>query len=140
MSQAVDLLVDGRVLLDVGVGLGDVSFWLVVVVVGDEVVDGVVGEELLELVVQLGGEGFIVSDDQGGFLHVLDHVSYGECLPRSGRPEQRLVPKSLEHTLGKLRDGLGLVALGAERGHELEALRGLYFRHPQKDYSRTLSG
>ena len=42
VAQPVDLLVDAGVLLDVGVGAGDVGLGLVVVVVGDEVLDGVV--------------------------------------------------------------------------------------------------
>jgi hypothetical protein len=45
VPHPVDLLVDERVLLDVRVGRGDVGLGLVVVVVADEVVDGVVGEE-----------------------------------------------------------------------------------------------
>ena len=66
VAQAVDVLVDGGVLLDVGVGLGDVGLGLVVVVVADEVLDRVVGEEVLELAVELGGQGLVVGDDQGG--------------------------------------------------------------------------
>ena len=44
MAQPVDLVVDRRVLLDVRVGRGDVGLGLVVVVVGDEVLDRVVGK------------------------------------------------------------------------------------------------
>ena len=47
VAHAVDLLVDERVLLDVGVRGRDVGLWLVVVVVADEVLDRVVWEELL---------------------------------------------------------------------------------------------
>ena len=47
MAEALDLVVDRRVLLDVGVGLRDIGLWLVVVVIGDEVLDGVAREELL---------------------------------------------------------------------------------------------
>ena len=43
VAELVDLLVDVGVLLDVGVGLGDVGLRLIVVVVGDEVLHGVVG-------------------------------------------------------------------------------------------------
>jgi hypothetical protein len=50
MSQAVDLVVDRRVLLDVEVLMGNVGLGLVVVVVGDEVLDLVLREELAELV------------------------------------------------------------------------------------------
>ena len=62
--QALDLLVDRRILLDVRIGAGDVSLRLVVIEIGDEVLDRVFGEELLELRVELGGEGLIVGDDQ----------------------------------------------------------------------------
>ena len=49
VAHAIDLFVDDRVLLDEGVGRRDVRLGLVVVVVADEVVDRVVGEQLLEL-------------------------------------------------------------------------------------------
>ena len=42
VAQLVDLVVDVGVLVDVGVGARDVRLGLVVVVVGDEVLDGVV--------------------------------------------------------------------------------------------------
>ena len=57
VPQSFDLLVDGGVLLDVGVGLRDVRLGLVVVVVADEVLDRVVGEELPQLVAELGEIG-----------------------------------------------------------------------------------
>ena len=53
VPEPLDLLVDRAVLLDVRVGLRHVCLGLVVVVVTDEVLDGVVGEEAAELVGQL---------------------------------------------------------------------------------------
>ena len=64
VAQAVDLVVDGRVLLDVEVLRGHVGLGLVVVVVADEVLDGVVGQELAELVAELGRQRLVVGDDQ----------------------------------------------------------------------------
>jgi len=61
-AQLVQIVVPRRVLLDVDVPLGDVRLGLVVVVVADEVVDGVVGQELLEFLEELGREGLIVRD------------------------------------------------------------------------------
>ena len=49
MAQSVDAIVDGGVLLNEGIATRNISFRLVVVVVADEVLDGVVGEELPEL-------------------------------------------------------------------------------------------
>src|SRR3954469_10783012 len=61
-AEAVDLLVDRGVLLDVQVLRGDVRLGLVVVVVGDEVLDGVLREELAELVAELRRERLVVRD------------------------------------------------------------------------------
>ena len=68
--QPLDLLVDRGVFLDVDVALRDVRLGLIVVVVADEVVDGVVRKELLELGVQLGGQRLVVRHDQHRPLHV----------------------------------------------------------------------
>ena len=45
MAQLVDIVVDGRVLGDVRVGSGHVGFGLIEVVIADEVLDRVIGEE-----------------------------------------------------------------------------------------------
>ena len=68
VAHPVDLVVDERVLLDVGVDLRDVGLGLVVVVVGDEVLDRVLGEERLELAVELGGQRLVGRHDQRGPL------------------------------------------------------------------------
>ena len=64
VAQAVDLVVDRRVLLDVEVLRRDVGLRLVVVVVADEVLDRVVRQELAELVAELGRQRLVVGDDQ----------------------------------------------------------------------------
>ena len=46
MPQPLHVVVDRAVLLDVGIGLRDIRLGLVVVVIGDEVFDGVVGQHL----------------------------------------------------------------------------------------------
>ena len=45
MAHAVDLLVDRGFFLDIGVGARNIGFGLVVVVIGDEILDRVVGKE-----------------------------------------------------------------------------------------------
>ena len=89
--QPVDLLVDRGVFLDVDVALRDVGLGLVVVVIADEVVDGVVRKELLELAVKLGGQRLVVRHDQRGPLHGLDDVGHREGLARAGHAHQHLV-------------------------------------------------
>ena len=69
-AQALDLLVDLGVFLDVQVVARHIGFRLVVIVVGDEVLDRVLGEELLELGVELGCQGLVVRHDQRRLLQL----------------------------------------------------------------------
>ena len=90
-AQPVDLLVDLRVLLDVGVGARKVGFGLVVVVVADEVLDRVVREELLELAVELGGQRLVVRHHQRRAVDSLDDLGHDVGLAGAGRAQKRLV-------------------------------------------------
>ncbi len=73
----------------------DVGLRLVVVVVGDKVLDGVLGEEVLELRIQLGAQRLVVGEDQRRPLHAGDDVGDGERLARPGRAQQDLMPVPL---------------------------------------------
>ena len=88
--QPGDVVVLGRVLLDVEVGLRDVRLGLVVVVVGDEVLDRVRREELAELVAELRGERLVVRDHERRPLDLLDDPGHRRRLAGAGRAEQRL--------------------------------------------------
>ena len=83
MAHAVDLLVDRGILLDVGVGARHVGFRLVVVVIGDEILDRIVGEEILELAIELRGQRLVRRQDQGRALRRLDHLGHGVGLAAS---------------------------------------------------------
>ena len=63
-AQFLYLVVDAQVLLYVGVGHGEVCLRLVVVVVGYEILYGVVREKGLELPVELGCQSLVVAQDQ----------------------------------------------------------------------------
>ena len=89
VAQAVDLLVDRRVLLDVQVLARDVRLGLVVVVVGDEVLDRVAREVRAELVAELRRQRLVVGDHQRRLLHRLDRRRHRHRLARPGRAEQR---------------------------------------------------
>ena len=88
VPQPLDLLVDRGVLLDVGVGLRDVRLGLVVVVVGDEVLDRVVGEQLAQLVGELRGQRLVGLHHQHRALHLLGHPGDRGGLAGAGGAEQ----------------------------------------------------
>ena len=99
--QLVDLVVDLGFLLDVGVRLRDVGLGLVVVVVGDEVLDPVLREEPLELLVELRGERLVVREDERGAVERLDDLRHRERLPRAGDAEEDLVLLPLPEARGR---------------------------------------
>jgi hypothetical protein len=71
VPQHVDFFVNGSGFGDVGIGHRNVGFRLVVVVIADEVLDGVVGEKLPQLVTELRRQGFVVGQHQGRFANLL---------------------------------------------------------------------
>ena len=120
VAQLIDLLVYIYLLLDIGIGAGDIGLRLVVVVVADEVLHRVLGEELLQLGGELSGEGLVVGHHQGGSLNPLDDVGHGEGLTAAGDPQQRLVPVAALQPLDQLVHRLGLVAGREKVRHDLE--------------------
>ncbi len=120
--QALDLVVDRGLFLDVGIGGRDVSLRLVVVVIGDEVLDGVGGEEAAELLVELRRQRLVVREHQGRAVHLLDELGDGEGLARAGDAEQYLFLDALLDAAHQLANGFGLVALRREGGFETETV------------------
>ena len=118
----VDLVVDRRFLLDVRVGGRDVGLRLVVVVVADEVLDGVLREEALEFLVELRGERLVVRHDQRGPVHRGDDLRHRVRLARAGDAEQHLVRVAAVQPLHQFRDGADLVAAHFEVADEREAI------------------
>ncbi len=110
MAHAVDLLVHHRVLLDIGIGARDIGFRLVVVVVGDEILDRVIGKEPLHLGIKLGGQRLVGRQHQGRPALLGDHMGHGEGLARAGDAEQHLVAVLGLDAADQLVDGMRLVA------------------------------
>ena len=100
--------------------MGDIGLGLVVVVVGDEILHRVVGKELLELGAELGGQGLVVGQHQGGPLDLLDDLGHGEGLARAGDAQKHLMLEALFNALSQRGDGLRLIARGLIIGMELE--------------------
>jgi hypothetical protein len=109
MTPRFDLVVDRGVFLDVGVGLGDVGLGLVVVVVRDEVLDGVVGQQFSKLVGQLGGECLVRGHHQRRTLQLLDQPRRRRRLAGAGGAEQHDVAFVGMHPAHELVDGGRLV-------------------------------
>ena len=110
MAQPVNLVVDGAVLFDVGIGGRDISLGLVVVVVGNEVFHRVLREELPELGAKLGRQGLVMGQHQCGPVDLGNHVGHGKSLAAAGHTQQGLGLIAVQDALGQCFNGLGLVA------------------------------
>ena len=119
----LDVVVDRRILLDVRVGRGHVCLGLVVVVVGDEVLDGVVREEIAHLSVELCGQCLVGSEHQGGPSDLLDDLRHRERLSGAGDAKQRLVGEPGLDPFDELLDRGGLVTGGGEIGDDGQGSR-----------------
>ena len=121
VAQTLDLLVDGGILFDIGVGRGDVGFRLIIIIVRDEILHRAVRKKLAELGAQLRGQRLVVGDDQRGALHALDDGSHRVGFARTGDTQQHLAGHAALHALCQRLDGLRLIALRLERRFENEA-------------------
>ena len=147
VAHAVDLVVDERVLLDVGVGLRDVGLGLVVVVVRHEVLDRVLREEGLELAEELGGQRLVGRQHQGGPVHAGDQVGDRVGLARPGHAAQHRVAAAPANELrrGRLmacgwspRGEYSDVSLNtAPRRYEGVGTATRYLRHESKQRVRV---
>ena len=119
-AHLLDVFVDGGVFFDKGVRSGDVGFRLVVVVVGNEVFDGVVREEFAHFAVKLGSESFVRREDERWALRAGDDVRHGEGFAGTGNAEQGLLGEAVFQSFEELGDGGRLVAGGLVVADELE--------------------
>ena len=117
-----------EVLLDIGVGPRHIGLGLVVVVIADKILDGVVGEEALELAIELRRQRLVRRQDDGGALGGLDHLGHGVGLAGAGDAEQHLGAVLTRNALDQFLDRGRLVALRLVFGfdHEAHAAFGFF--------------
>ena len=136
VAHAVDLLVDRGFLLDIGVGARDVGLGLVVVVVADEILDRVVGEERPELAVELRRQRLVGGEHQRRPLGLLDHLRHREGLAGAGDAEQHLGAVAALDALDQVGDRLRLIPLRIEAGLDDQPPAALRFLRPRRAVRR----
>ena len=109
VAQALHVVVDIGILLDISIRLWDIGFRLVVVVVTHEVVDGIVRHEFAELCAQLCRQRLIWLDDERGTLQLLDHPRRGGGLARSRGAHEHHVVLTVVDAVGEILDCLRLI-------------------------------
>src|SRR5574337_260859 len=130
MTQLIDLVVNHRILLDEGIGDRQVRLRLIVVVVADEVFNGIVREKRLKLFIELCRQGLVVGNDQRRAFDRSDDVRHSKGLARTCYPQEYLVRPVLQAPVNQLPDRLGLIALWLIVADELEIRHGQGSQEP----------
>ena len=126
MAHLVDGIVDGRVLFNIGVRGRDIGLGLIVIIVGDKILDRIMGEKFPELGKELRGQGLVGRQHQGRSLHPGNDLGHGKGLAAAGDAEQNLVTQPLFDAVDQLFDGPGLVSGRGEFTDKLK--RGIHDR------------
>ncbi len=92
MPQPINFIIDGGILLDISIGLGDIGLWLVIVIITDKIMDSIIWKKLAKLTAQLGCQRLVVGNHQGRLLHPGNHLGQGKCLACTGGSQQSLLP------------------------------------------------
>ena len=132
MAHPVNRLVYARFLLDIGIAARDIGLWLVIVVVRNEVLHRVIGEEALHLAIQLRGQDLVGRQDQRGPLRRLDHLRHGKGLAAAGYPQQHLGLLVGLHPRHQLGNRGRLVPGGLVIGHDFKGPLPLRLLRPRR--------
>ena len=89
--EPFDVVVDAGVFGNIGIGLRNVGFRQIIVVVTDEVFHGVVRKKRFEFTVKLCREGFVVGEHKHRTVHLRDDVCKSKGFSRSGDALQSLI-------------------------------------------------
>ncbi len=84
MAQFFYFLVNGAVLFDVSVCIGNIGLRLVVIIIAYKILHRIIGEKLLKFRTKLGGKGFIVGQHQGGAVYLLYNIGHGKGFTGTG--------------------------------------------------------
>ena len=103
--------------------MGNVRLGLVVVVIGDKILHGVVGEKLPELGAELGGQRFVVGQHQRGPLDLGNNIGHGIRLAGTGDAQQSLLMETVFNAGYQLGDGLRLITGGLIRSMKFKFQR-----------------
>ena len=90
MAKFIYFVIYGKVFFNVCVSGRYIRFGLIIIVIRHEILHSVFGEKLAELVTKLSREGFIVSDNEGRALDVLNYVRHSERFSAARHADENL--------------------------------------------------
>ena len=109
-AQLIDLIIDGRILRNIGIRLRYISFRLIIVVVGYEIFYRIFREKFLHLSIKLSSKRLIMGNDQSRLVQRLNDVRHSKRLAGTGDAKKRLKLIAFFESFYQLFDCLRLIA------------------------------
>ena len=123
--QSIYVFIDGCIFLYESIRRGNIGLGLIIVVVGDEILDSIAGKELPQFSIQLSGERLVVAHDERRAIDLGNHRGQRHRLSAARHAQQCLPFVAAAHALGQLTNRGGLVAHRLEWKLKVEAGHGL---------------
>ena len=115
-AHLLDMLVYARVLFDEQIARRHIRFGLIIIVIRDEILDGVFRKKAAKLRVKLRRQRFVVGENHRRAILARDDLRHREGFSRSGHAEQSLALHSFFDSGQQAGDGLRLIAGRSEIG------------------------
>ena len=125
-THLVNVFVDRGIFLDIGVGTRYIGFGLVIVIVGNKILNRIVRKEIPQFRVKLCCQCLVVSQHQARFPGLSNHIGHSECLAAASRPQQRLIQLSRLNTLGQFSDRARLITGRFVIRNQLELMQDFF--------------
>ena len=90
MPQLIYFIIDGSILLYIGICRGNIGLWLIIIIIADKIAYIIIWEKSFELTGQLGGQSLVVGNHQGRPLHLLNQLGYGKGFACTSSSQQYL--------------------------------------------------
>src|SRR3989338_458931 len=110
MAEPLNFFVNLRFLFDVGVRYRHIGLRLVKVIIGNEIMDFIIGKKPAVLLRELRRKGFIVRDDECRFLDFFYNIGNRESFTGTGHAKERLIPRAVFYAFHQRFDSCWLVA------------------------------
>ena len=128
VPQLINLIIDGRILLNICIRGGNIRLRLVIIIIADKITYIIIGKKSLELAGQLCRQRLVVGNDQGRPLYLLNQLGDGKGLARAGSSQQHLGLLPILNACRQIRHCLWLVPHRLKGSHHLEGHRLLIIK------------
>ena len=110
MAQLVNLVINRAVLFNISIGCRDICFGLIIIVIRNEIFNGVFGKEFLKLAAELRRKSFVVGKNKGWLINLFNNVCHCKGFTRACNAHKGLFLIAVQNALNKRVNSFRLVA------------------------------